>query len=386
MHYQTHEEWTLSRMGLGCYALSEAYGRVDTQAFEKTIHQAFEQGVNFFDTAEGYGGAEALLGKVIAPMRERVYIATKLSGESGAPDLSSGAVRQACEASLRRLQTDVIDLYQIHFDDPSTPVLETIEALESLVRAGKIRRYGVCHLSVERVQEYAELGDPFSILMELSPVARTAAQTLLPICQAHNLAALTFSVTGRGILAGRYSTDHVFEADDIRRMDPLFKRDRYTSAQRVRAYLAKMGEDYGATPVQMGIAWVLAQPSVVCGLTGTSSPAHLAENLAASKIEFDPGDLAELERFMADEDARLAAAQTETIRALLREPLPDYPETAFIDLVYVLETAVTLGMARETEVMPIFFELFALRKALNEDARRKMLGIQHLLRGTLRED
>ena len=380
MRYQQVGDWALSRLGLGCYGLSGAYGDVDEVGFERTIRAAFDAGVNFFDTAEGYGSAEGFLGKVLAPIRDQVYIATKLSGESGAPDLSTAAVRAACQASLIRLGTDMIDLYQIHFDDPHTPVLETVTALDDLVEEGLIRCYGVSHLPVSRVREYAETGQLFSILMEFSPVARTAAQTLLPICSEHSLAAIAFSVTGRGILSGRYSAEHVFTGGDIRRMDPLFKYDSYNSAQRVRETLAQLGEGYGATAVQMGIAWVLAQPQVACALTGTSSPVHLAENLAACEIDLHRDDLETLNQFLDAEDARLAKEQAVTIRNLLGEPLPTAPETAFNDLVYVMETAVTLGSVQEDEVMAVFLELFALRKTLDEHAQRKMRGIQAVLR------
>jgi len=386
MRYSRIGDWRLSRIGLGCYGLSGAYGPVDEDSFERTLRAAFEGGVNFFDTAEGYGDAEAFLGKALAPIRDQVFLATKLSGKGGAPDLSAPAVREACHASLKRLQTDVIDLYQVHFDDPHTPVLETVSALESLVAAGLIRRFGVSHLPVERVWEYAEAGELFSILMELSPVARTALQTLLPICVKHDLAAIAFSVTGRGILSGRYAPGHTFAAGDIRQMDPLFKRERITSAERVRTYLTQMGTGYDATAVQMAIAWVLAQPQVACALTGTASPVHLGENLAASEIDLEPEDLAALNRFLDDEDVRLAAEQRVTIQHILDAPLAEDPEAAFNDLVYVMETAVMLGKAWEADVMAAFMELLALRRDLDADALRKMAGIQHLLRGMIRSE
>ena len=380
MRYTQLGDWRLSRIGLGCYGLSGAYGPVDMDQFEVTLRTAVEQGVNFIDTAEGYGEAESFLGRILAPIRDRVIIATKLSGTGGQPDLSAAGVKRACRASLQRLQTDVIDLYQVHFDDPNTPVLETVDALESLVEGGLIRRYGVSHLPVARVLEYAEIGNLFSILMELSPVARSATQTLLPICTEHNLAAIAFSVTGRGILSGQYTPGHCFAEGDIRRMDPLFQRERYTSAIRVSQYLDALGQNYEATAVQMGIAWVLAQPQVACALTGTSSPVHLAENLAASEIDLDQDDLAALDRFFNEEDARLAADQRVTIRRILEEPLPENPEMAINDLVYVMETAVMLGAAQESDLMTVFRELLPLRKQLDANTLRKMTGIQHLLK------
>ena len=385
MRYTQAGDWRISRIGLGCYGLSGAYGPVDEEQFERTLREAVEQGVNFIDTAEGYGEAETVLGRVLAPIRDQVFIATKLSGTGGQPDLSATAVRRACQGSLGRLQTDVIDLYQVHFDDPGTPVLETVDALESLVEGGLIRRYGVSHLPMERVLEYAETGNLFSILMELSPVARLATQTLLPICQKHHLAAIAFSMTGRGILSGHYPQGHRFAEGDIRRMDPLFQRERHTSAMRVRQYLETLRKKYDATAVQVGIAWVLAQPQVACALTGTVSSAHLAENLVAGEIELEAEDLAALERFLDQEEVQLAADQWGTISSLLEKPLTEDPQAAFNDLVYIMETAVTLGAAKESDMMPAFMELLPLRGQLDATALRKMTGIQHLLRGMIKK-
>jgi aryl-alcohol dehydrogenase-like predicted oxidoreductase len=289
-------------------------------------------------------------------------------------------VQQACEASLERLNMEVVDLYQIHFDDPETPILETIAALEELVKQGKIRKYGLCHLSLDSVKEYAESGDPFSVLMELSPVARTSLTTLLPVCEKHDMAGLAFSVTGRGILSGRFSPGYKFDPGDIRRIDPLFKRERFESAMHVRDQLGKLAEKYGATAVQMAIAWVLSQPQIACALTGTSSPDHLAENIAGSEIHISDEDLAALNRFLDDEDRRLASAQEVTVRQLLTDPLNNDPEAAFEDLVYVLETAIINGMVKESEVVIIFKELFGLRKNLDDEAKQRMLGIQMTLR------
>lgn len=380
MNYRQYLDWQISEIGFGCYGLSGAYGKPNIQSFKKTIHHAYEHGVNFFDTAEGYGEAESFLGETLAPFREKVMIATKISGESGEPDLSASAVKRSCEGSLKRLKTDVIDLYQIHFDDPQTPILETISGLEDLKAEGKIRQYGLCHLSLERVVDYVGQGQVFSILMELSPVARTSLETLLPVCIKHDLAALAFSITGRGILTGNYTADHLFEEGDIRRMDPLFKRERFQSALRVRNYLAEIGINYGASAVQMGIAWVLAQSQIVCALTGTSSIIHLDENLATSEIAIEAEDLAALDRFLDEEETCLFITQRKTVERLLTEPLDRESEAAFNDLVYVMETAIIAGQVAEAEVVPAFRELLAVRGNLDSMAQQKMRGIQAFLR------
>jgi len=185
VEYREHDGFRISEVGLGCYALSGAYGTKDVEEFKRTLRRAYELGVNFFDVAEAYGDAEQLLGEAVKPFRKEVYIATKVGICRGLkPDLSRAYIERACEESLERLQTDYIDFYQVHFDDPDTPVEGTVGALEGLTSAGKIRRYGLGHLPVERVERYFELGKVFSVMVELSAVAWEARERLLPLCRA----------------------------------------------------------------------------------------------------------------------------------------------------------------------------------------------------------
>lgn len=352
---------------MGCYGLSGAYGRVDRESYRKTLQRAYELGVNFFDTAQAYGEAESFLGQVIRPFREKVYLATKVSGKEGLkPDLSKVAVRAACHESLRKLGTDWIDLYQVHFDDPDTPVEDTVAALDRLVCEGKIRHYGVCHLPVQKIRKYLACGDLFSILMELSAVARNSRDNLLSLCHEHHLAGLAFSVTGRGGLTGKFDQQAGFEPGDIRRMDPLFQRERFESLQRVAKKFAEIGKGYGASAVQVAIAWVLAQEGIVCALTGPSRVAHLEENVKACELQFKPEDLRMIEAFLEAEDAAMAGRQRETIQAILTRPLPASSEAAFNDLVYVLETAVLIGLIEEDAIVPVFRELLSLRNMVDD--------------------
>lgn len=377
MEYRSFRDWNISAIGMGCYGLSGAYGHVDWESYQRTLQRAYELGINFFDTAQAYGEAESFLGQVIRPFREKIYLATKVSGTVGLKaHLSEAAVRAACHASLKKLGTDYIDLYQVHFDDPDTPVEVTVAALDRLVSEGKIRRYGVCHLPVQKIREYLAFGDVFSILMELSAVARTARDTLLPLCREHNLAALAFSVTGRGGLTGRLDRQTRFEPGDIRRMDPLFRRERFELMQRVAEKFAEFGKAYGATAIQVAIAWVLAQEGVVCALTGPSKVAHLEENVKASELHIRPEDLRVIEAFLEAEEAAIVSRQKDTIRAILTQPLPASPEEAFNDLVYVLETAVLIGWIAENEIVPVFRELFSFRNAFDDLGRAKLEEIQ----------
>ena len=304
MEYREHRGLTLSEVGVGGYALAGAYGAVDRAEFIALLRRAHALGVTVFDTAGNYGDAEAVLGEAVRPFRDEVILATKVGSPEGAPPrLTPEAVRAACARSLERLGTDRIDLLQVHFDDPATPVEDTVAALEGLRDQGLIRHYGVGHLPAHRVARYVEVGDPFSILMELSAVARDSRRTLLPLCGGQGPAAIGFSVTGRGLLTGAIGPETTFEEGDIRRFDPLFQRARFASGRRVAEHLGALARSLGRTPAQVAIAWVLSQPGVACALTGPRRLAHLEENLGGSGRRLPAEALAGLEALFAREDA-----------------------------------------------------------------------------------
>lgn len=381
MQYRQHKSLEVSEIGVGCYALSGAYGSVNIDHFESMVRHAHEIGINFFDTAEGYGDAERILGRVVKPFREEILIATKVGIRQGTkPNLSKNYIYEACIRSLRQLDTDYIDLYQVHFDDPQTPVSETLEALDSLVSEGKIHAYGVGHLPIERVKEYCELGSPFSILMELSAVSRKSREELLPFCKIHDVAGIGFSATGRGILTGKYGRDTKFESDDIRNLDPLFQHARFESALHIRDQFAILAKDYGVTPVQMAIAWVLTQPNIVCALTGSSKIVHLEENAGASGLTIKRQDLEMLEGFFAKEDTLLAEKNLQVIHSILTTPLSSNPIRVFNDLIYVLETGMDMNLLSEESMHSVFTDLWSLRKKLDESCLSKLANIQERLK------
>jgi aryl-alcohol dehydrogenase-like predicted oxidoreductase len=380
MQYRTHQGITISELGVGCYALGGVYGQVDQREFQTMLRQAYELGVNFFDTAEAYGDGERLLGEALRPFRQQVLIATKVGVKEGAkPDLSPGYIRRACDASLQALGTDYIDLYQVHFDDPHTPVQETVGALDDLVAAGKVRRYGLGHLPLQKVTAYFEAGTVFSILMELSAAERTSLHTLLPLCRERGAAAIAFSATGRGLLTGRFQEGHTFPPSDLRHMDPLFQRERFHSGLRIAARLAEIAGKYGRTPAQAALAWVLSRPGIVCALSGPSSIDHLEENARASGWSFDPSDIEALDSFLDQEAIWLKRQQRLSLEHILAGPLPE-ASAAFVDLVYAIETALALELAQEGQVLPLFYELYALRKILDRPGvLEKLDGIRQEL-------
>jgi aryl-alcohol dehydrogenase-like predicted oxidoreductase len=351
------------------------------------LRRAFDLGVVFFDTAEAYGDAERILGEVVHAYRDDVIIATKVGVREGlAPNLSKAYVRAACSRSLQQLQTDYIDLYQVHFDDPNTPVEETVDVLEELVHDGKIRYYGVGHLPSDRIELYCRAGKPFSVLMELNAAARGAREKLLPLCRKHKLGAIAFSTTGRGLLTGKIRKDTVFGPDDLRRIDPLFQRERFQSGLRIADKLAALGKKWGRTPTQVAIAWVLAQQGVISALTGPSSIVHLEEDVGTSGWALPSKDLEALEQFLAEEEKRLKQEQHSSLRRILTTALPQDPPRALADLLYVLETAVDLGYLNEEDVMPIFGDLLPIRDTLNRSSLAKLDAIRTQLAERMRPD
>ena len=380
MRYNQCGNLRVSEVGVGCYSLAGVYGKKDLDEFARMVRRAYELGVTFFDTADAYGDAESILGKIVRDFRSEIHIATKVGVVSGASmDLSPARVKKACEESLARLGTDYIDLYQVHFDDPKTPVEDVVGALESLVASGKIRHYGVGHLPADKIARYAEVGRPLSVLMELSAATRDARAKLLPLCREHGMAAIAFSTTGRGVLTGTICEGHVFPDGDIRQYDPLFQREQFRSALRVAGRVAEVGRRYGKTPAQAAIAWVLAQPGVVCALTGPSNVAHLEENVGGSGWRISDEDLASFEALLSEEDARLDRERKEAVAVIVSSPLPADFQVAFRDLVYVLETAAVTGMCTEAQIVPVFEELLALQKAPGGQAAGKLDDIRRRL-------
>ncbi|MGD2206721.1 MAG: aldo/keto reductase, partial [Anaerolineae bacterium] len=266
----------------------------------------------------------------------------------------------------------------IHFHDHDTPIAETIGALEDLKSTGKIRHYGVGHLPSDQMAEYMAAGQVFSTLTELSAVAQGALERRLPLCRDHGVAVIAFSVTGRGLLTGEIGPGHTFEEGDIRRIDPLFQRERLASGLRVLEKLEALGTRYGRTPVQVAIAWVLAQPQVVCALTGPSTVPHLEENLGGSGWSIEAEDLAALERFLASEDDRLRREQIRSLQRILTGTVE--PESAFADLVYVLETLAEMELVPENEIMLVYGRLMPLRKRPVSDVLGELQALQTELR------
>ncbi|MFK0120266.1 aldo/keto reductase [Streptomyces sp. NPDC090994] len=306
-------------VGLGCMPMSWAYSTSRQRGDEsiRAVHRALDLGSCLLDTADMYGPFtnELLLGRVLKERRSDAFVSTKVGLLVGDQHIVAngrpGYVRRACDASLRRLQTDVIDLYQLHRADPEVPVEETWGAMAELVRAGKVRALGLCAVGarsarrpgarlhdgtirqLERVQQVFPVS---AVEAELSVWSPEALEALLPWCAARGVGFLAAMPLGNGFLTGTLTPGEGFEPDDLRARHPRFTAEMMAANQPIVAGLRRVAARHGegVTPAQVALAWVLAQGGQVIPVPGTKQERWVTENAAAAGLRLSPGDLAEV--------------------------------------------------------------------------------------------
>jgi aryl-alcohol dehydrogenase-like predicted oxidoreductase len=296
----------VSAIGLGCMGMSFAYGTApDPKQMVSLLHAAVERGVTFFDTAEVYGpyANEELLGEALSPIRDKVVIATKFGfvigdGTPGARGLDSRPehIRAVAEASLKRLNTDVIDLFYQHRVDPGVPIEDVAGAVGELIREGKVKHFGLSEAAPDTIRRAHAVTPVAALQSEYSLWWRRPEAEILPTIEELGIGFVPYSPLGRGFLTGKIDASTHFESGDFRAMLPRFSPEARAANQRLVDLVAEIARTKLATPAQIALAWLLAQRPWIVPIPGTTKLNRLEENIMAAAIDLSPEDLDAIER------------------------------------------------------------------------------------------
>jgi aryl-alcohol dehydrogenase-like predicted oxidoreductase len=295
---------TTSQIGLGCMGMSEFYGNTNDEESLAALDKAVELGVSFWDTADMYGPFknEILIGRALKKHRKKITLATKFGIIRSATDPTvrgfngkAEYVQQACEASLRRLETEVIDLYYLHRKDPATPIEETVGAMSKLVQQGKVRGIGLSEVSADTLRKAHSIHPITAVQSEYSLWSREPENEVLATCKELGIAFVAYSPLGRGFLTGQITKFEDFAADDYRRHSPRFQGDNFKKNLDLVHQIEILAKEKNCTASQLALAWVIAQGDFIFPIPGTKRIKYLEENVGALKVHLSKEELEKLD-------------------------------------------------------------------------------------------
>jgi len=296
----------VSAIGFGCMGLSFGYGPAqEKHKAVSLIRQAFELGVTFFDTAEAYGPFtnEEVVGEALAPIRDKVVIATKFGFKNGDPtsgtDSRPERIRAVADASLKRLRTDHLDLFYQHRVDPNVPIEDVAGAVKELIRAGKVKHFGLSEAGVQTIRRAHAVQPLTAIQSEYSLWWRSPEAEVLPVCEELGIGFVPFSPLGKGFLTGKIDETTTFTKDDFRNIVPRFSAENRKANQVLVDLIGSIAATKKATPAQIALAWLLAQNPWIVPIPGTTKLHRLEENIDAGGIDLSPDDLREVDGALA---------------------------------------------------------------------------------------
>lgn len=297
-----NDKLEVSALGLGCMGLSFGYGNpTDTKMGIELIRNAFEKGITFFDTAECYGPFtnEELLGEALKPFRKEVVIATKFGFQDGDStkglDSSPARIREVVEASLKRLQTDYIDLLYQHRVDPNVPIEEVAGTVKDLISEGKIKHFGLSEAGAETIRKAHAVQSVTALQSEYSLFYREPEKEIIPTLEELGISFVPFSPLGKGFLTGAITENTQFDKDDFRNIVPRFSEENRKANQALVDLLKTISAEKEATPAQIALAWLLAQKSFIAPIPGTTKLHRLHENIGSTAVKLSSEDLAKIE-------------------------------------------------------------------------------------------